>query len=45
MEVCMIGKVIGYINGGYLKEMRVKYSLTPKQVADKLGVGVSTYYK
>ena len=38
-------KVIGYINGWYLKEMRLKYGLTPKQVADKLEVGVSTYYK
>ena len=41
----MIGKIIGHINGGYLKEMRIKHGLTPQQVADKLGVGVSTYYK
>lgn len=45
MEVSMQRKVIGYINGCYLKEMRVKHGLTPKQVADKLDVGVSTYYK
>ena len=38
-------KIIGYINGSYLKEMRLKYGLTPKQVAEKLGVGLSTYYK
>lgn len=45
MEVRIMKKVIGHINGCYLKEMRLKHSLTPKQVADKLDVGVSTYYK
>lgn len=41
----MANKVIGHINGRYLKEMRLKQRLTPLQVADKLGVGLSTYYK
>lgn len=41
----MDNKVIGHINGRYLKELRLKRRLTALQVADKLGVGVSTYYK
>lgn len=41
----MAKKVIGYINGKYLKELRIKNGFTPLEVATKLGVGVSTYYK
>lgn len=41
----MAKKIRGYVNGEYLKELRKKHNLTPIQTADKLGVGLSTYYK
>lgn len=41
----MAKKIIGYVNGEYLKELRIKRKLTPLQTAQKLGVGLSTYYK
>lgn len=41
----MAKKVIGYINGKYLKGLRIKSGFTPLEVATKLGIGVSTYYK
>lgn len=41
----MAKKIIGHINGRYLKEVRLKQKLTPLQMSEKLGVGLSTYYK
>ena len=41
----MAKKVMGYINGKYLKELRIQNGFTPLEVATKLGIGLSTYYK
>lgn len=41
----MAKKIRGYVNGKYLKELRIKNGYTPLQVAQKLGIGLSTYYK
>lgn len=41
----MAKKIRGYVNGKYLKELRVKNGYTPLQVAQKLEIGLSTYYK
>ena len=41
----MSKKIIGYINGGYLKQLRKKHGYTPAEISEKLGIGLSTYYK
>ena len=41
----MSKKIIGYINGSYLKELRIKHGYTPAKISEKLGIGLSTYYK
>ena len=41
----MSKKIIGYINGSYLKELRIKHGYTPTKISEKLGIGLSTYYK
>lgn len=41
----MVKKSRGNINSAYLKELRVQHGFTPRQMANKLGVGLSTYYK
>lgn len=38
-------KIIGALNTEYLRELRVRNGITPIQIAEKLGVGLSTYYK
>lgn len=41
----MSKKIIGYVNVKYLKELRIKNKMTPLQMAQMLGIGLSTYYK
>ena len=41
----MSKKIIGYINGGYLKQLRKKHGYTHAEISEKLGIGLSTYYK
>jgi transcriptional regulator with XRE-family HTH domain len=41
----MSKKIIGYINGSYLKKLRIKHGYTPAEISEKLGIGLSTYYK
>ena len=41
----MSKKIIGYINGSYLKELRIKHGYTPAKISEKLWIGLSTYYK
>ena len=35
----------GHINGKYLTELRKAHNLTVEDVANRIGVSVSTYYK
>ena len=35
----------GHINGKYLAELRKAHNLTVEDVANRIGVSVSTYYK
>ena len=35
----------GHINGRYLAELRKENKLTVEEVANRIGVSVSTYYK
>ena len=41
----MSKKIIGYINGSYLKELRIKHGYTPAKISEKIAIGLSTYYK
>lgn len=38
-------KITGYINTNYLKELRKNHKLSAEQLANKLRVSLSTYYK